>query len=136
MFVSANANSPSPSEMICPLWDGCLNCHQGNENLGAPPPSPLFVRDTKDEIATTDLKIAAEVYKLSASSVSMLNTSKCTVNRVQKFFIRQFSLDVHHKCTMNRVPKVLAHAHAYCQECSCLLPLRAMFVVNALAYCH
>jgi hypothetical protein len=54
----------------------------------------------------------------------------------QKFFIGQFSLDVHHKCTMNRVPKVLAHAHAYCQECSCLLPLRAMFVINALAYCH
>ena len=50
--------------------------------------------------------------------------------------IGQFSLDVQHKCTVNRAPKVLAHAHAYCQECSRSLPLRAMFFVNGLADCH
>jgi hypothetical protein len=50
--------------------------------------------------------------------------------------ISQFCLDVEQKCTVNRAPKVLAHAHAYCQEFSRLLPLRAMFIINALAYCH
>jgi hypothetical protein len=33
------------------------------------------MKDIKDEIATTDWKIAAEPYKLSASSVSTFNKS-------------------------------------------------------------